>query len=253
MRETLVVISLAVALRDSDTAARTLYRLGQTDTRVSIAQLKDDLAALFQSYLGRRIEDVDSTLLLQELLTLALKHKIRVPPEYTLLGRASATIEGIVRQFDPDLDIAKIATPYAERLLIERVGPDNLQGGLYRALLQFQGLSQDVPLQVAQILNDLAGGNLSVNLRGAAVERLTETLLVATAAISGSILGAAFIVGSLIALSRMGWSVLGVPLVALLAGALGLTIFSWVVAYVVFRPRLRKLRLSGILGKRRRR
>ena len=43
MRETLIVLALAVAIRDSDTAARTLYRLGHAESRVSISDLRDDV------------------------------------------------------------------------------------------------------------------------------------------------------------------------------------------------------------------
>lgn len=250
MRETLIVLSLAVALKDADTAARTLYRLGQQDQRVNISELRDDLNDVFHKFLNRRIEEVEATLLLQELMSLAIRHKIRVPPEYTLLGRSSATIEGIIRDFDPDLDIAKVATPYAERLLLGRMGGDQLQGGLYRAMLQLQGLSHDVPLQLSQILSDLSAGNFSVTVKGPALEKLSGTILVATTALSLSILGGAFVIGSFLALTRLGWSVFGVPVIAILAAIAGVTIFSWVNAYVFLRPRLRKISIATMLGRR---
>jgi ubiquinone biosynthesis protein len=100
-QETLIVFALAVALRDADSVARTLYRLGHADRRIDIAAMRRDTADLFDRYLNRRLQDVDSNLLMQELLQLALKHGIRVPAEYTMLGRASATIEGIVRESRP--------------------------------------------------------------------------------------------------------------------------------------------------------
>jgi ubiquinone biosynthesis protein len=251
MRETLVVLSLAVALKDADTAARTLYRLGQPDQRVNISALRDELQALFHKFLGRPLEDVQATLVLQELMSLAIRHKIRVPPEYTLLGRACATIEGIIREFAPELDISKVATPYAERLLLGRVGGDQLQGGLYRAMLQLQGLSQDVPIQASQILSDLAAGNFSVTVKGPPIDKLTSTLLVATTAVSLSILGGSFVIGSFIALSRVEWSILGVPVFGIVGAMLGALIFSWVNAYVFLRPRLKKISLTDMLGKKR--
>lgn len=249
MRETLVVLSLAVALKDADTAARTLYRLGQSDARVSISELRDDLTGLFHRYVGQKIQDVDATLVLQELMLLAMKHKIRVPAEYTMLGRAGATIEGIIREFDPDIDVAKVAGPYAEQLLMGRVGPDQLQGGIYRLLLQMQGMSQDLPLQLSQILSDLAAGNFSTNVRGASLDRITSTLLVAATAISLSILGGAFVIGAFIALSQVQWTIYGVPVVAVMAAVAGGTIFSWVSAYLLLRPRMRKLRLRDFIGR----
>jgi len=248
MRETLVILTLAVALKDADTAARTVYRLGTGDARASLSDLRDDLNAHFNRYLGKSIKDVDASLVLQDLLGLVVKHKIRIPPEYALLGRSSATIEGIIRELDPEIDIAKVSAPYAEQLLMSRVAPGEIQGGLYRTLLQFQGYSQDVPLQLTQILSDLAGGNLAFQLRGPAVDRLTNTILMATMAICFSILGGAFVVGAFATLAQMPWQVHGIPIVALLGGMAGATIFSWVAAYVVFRPKLKKISLGRVLA-----
>ncbi len=250
MREMLGVLSLAVALRDADTAARALYRLGQGDARVSIAALRDELASLFARYLGRSIQDVDATMLLHELLSLAVRHKIRVPPEYSLLGRAGATIEGIVRSLDPEVDVSAVAAPYAERLLLERVGGGDLGGGLSRALLQFQGFSQDVPLQLSQLLADLSSGRFSIGLQAEPVDRLAGAIVTAAFAVSLSILGSAFVLGAFIALSGEHWEVLGVPVVAAFGAWMGFTIFGFVSAYVALRPRLKKLSLGALLKRR---
>ena len=251
MRETLVALSLATALKDADSAARTLYRMGHADSRVSISALRDDLQALYARYLNRRIEDVNSTLLMQEILQLAIRHRIRIPPEYTMLGRAGATIEGLVRSLDPDLDIAVESMPYAQKLMASRMGGESLEGGLSKMLLQFQGLSQDVPIQLSQILSDLSAGNLQITLQGRSVDRLNQTLVMATAAISGAILGGSFVIGAFIALSRVDWSMFGIPIVAIFGALAGAIIFSWVSAYVVIWPRLKKVRLSNWLSGRR--
>ncbi|MCK6546213.1 AarF/ABC1/UbiB kinase family protein [Myxococcota bacterium] len=247
MRDTLVVLVLAIAMRDADTVARTFYRLGQGDQRVNIAAVRDDTVMLFDKYLHRSIKDVESTVLMQELLNMGMKHRTRLPAEYTMLARAAGTIEGLVRELDPDIDVAKVATPYAEKLLLGRVAPDNVQGGLYRALLQFQGMSQDLPMQASQILNDLSSGNFTVNVSGRHIERLTTTLLVASTMIGGSIIGAAFIVGTFIALAGSGWKFLGIPVVALVGAMSALMIISWLGIYAAVRPRLKKISIRRFL------
>lgn len=252
MKETLVVLALAIAIRDADTVARTLYRLGQGDQRVSISAVRDDTKQVFDRYLNRRIQDVDAKVLLHELLSLAMKHKIRVPAEYTMLGRAGGTIEGIVREFHPDIDVAKVATPYAERLLLGRVAPDNVQGGFYRALLQFQGLSQDLPIQASQIMSDLASGNFSINVTGRLIEKLNATLLVSATMVGGTILAGAFVIGTFIGLSSVGWKVLGVPVVPAFGALCAGTLILWVSVYAAIRPRLKRISLSRFLFRKRR-
>ncbi|MCA9551774.1 MAG: AarF/ABC1/UbiB kinase family protein [Myxococcales bacterium] len=251
MQETIVVLALAVAVRDADTVARTLYRLGQHDQRVSLSDVRQDTIDLFNRYLNRSIKDVDSTTLVQEILTLGMKHRLRIPPEYTMLGRAGATIEGIVRELDPDIDVADVAKPYAERLLMDRVAPDNMQGGMYKALLQLQGMSEELPLQVSQILSDLSSGKLNVTVSGRDLERLTNTVLMSATTIAGAILGGAFVVGSFIGMAQLDWAIGGVPIVGIFGALVGATVMTWVGAYILLRPRLKKISLLRLLTKRR--
>lgn len=251
MRDTLVVLALAVSVRDADTVARTLYRLGQADERVNLADVRSDTVDLFDRYLGRSIQDVNSTVLTQEILNLGMKHRLRIPAEYTMLGRAGATIEGLVRELDPDIDVTEVARPYAEKLLMNRVAPDNMQEGLYRTLLQFQGLSQDVPLQVTQILSDLSSGRFAVDVAGAQMENLRSSILVAATTVAGSILGGAFVIGSFIGMAQLDWQIYGVPLVGAVGALVGVIVMSWVGAYVVLRPRLKKISLLRLFARKR--
>lgn len=247
MQETLVMLALGVAVRDPDTVARTMYRLGQSDERVDIAALRNDVAGLLERYGGRVISEVDTQLLTRDLLTLAVQHRIRIPPEYAMLGRAATTLEGVVRELDPNFDATEIAKPYAERLLKDRVAPQNVQDGLYRALLQFDGLSHDLPLQVSQIVADLASNRLGLRVGGRSVDRISETIRAAAYTISAAILGGAFVIGSFIGLSRVDWEIGGVPIVGVVGAIVGLTVIFWLGAYVMVRPRLKKLSLSRIL------
>lgn len=240
MHETLVVFALAVSLRDADSVARTLYRMGHADRRVDIAAVRSDVASLFERYLDRRIKDVDSQVLLRELLQLAMKHGIRIPAEYTVLARAGASIEGLVRDLDPNLDVSKLVKPFAEKLLLERVAPGAVQSNVYRALLQFQGLQDELPLQLSQILSDMASGRFGVAIAGPELHRLNRTIATAGTTLAGAVLAGAFIIGSFIGLARVEWTVADVPLVGVLGAALGFSVLVWLSAYALLAPRLRR-------------
>ena len=250
MQETLVVLALAVSVRDADTVARTLYRLGQGDHRVDLSDVRNDTVLVLNKYVDRRLSDIDSTLLLQDILTLGMKHRLRIPAEYTMLGRAGTTIEGIVRDLDPHIDVTAVVRPYAERLLLSRVGIEQVEGSLYRAMLQFQGLSADVPLQVSQILSDLSSGKTQVQILGPSIERLQAAVLIAGTLVAGALVAGAFIIGAFIALARFEWVLFGIPALGLFGALAGAIVAAWVVAYAFFRPRLKKLSLLRLMGRR---
>ncbi|TMB40358.1 MAG: AarF/ABC1/UbiB kinase family protein, partial [Deltaproteobacteria bacterium] len=120
MQESIVVLVLAIGLRDPDTVARLLYKVGIPDERINLHRFRADIHDILDRYLGLKLSEVSSTTLLNELTDLALTYKIKIPKEYAVLSKASATTEGIIRQLDPDLDVAQVALPYAKQLLIDR-------------------------------------------------------------------------------------------------------------------------------------
>ncbi|MEM1023842.1 MAG: AarF/UbiB family protein [Myxococcota bacterium] len=250
MQETLVVLALAVALRDPDSVARTIVRLGRAEHRIDLGALRRDVAELFEEALDRSISEVDSRVLVAKLVDLGLGHGIRLPADYALLARASATIEGVVRSLDPDIDVASVARPFAERLLMERVAPENVQGGLYRALLQLQGLQDELPLQLSQIMSDLAGGRLGVSVGGREVERLREVIATSANTLAGAVLAGAFIIGAFIGLARLEGTLFGVPIVGIVGALVGMVVLVFLLAYALVRPRVRKLRLRGWLSRK---
>ncbi len=252
MRETMVVLALGIALKDADSVARTIYRMGQPGQRVDIGEVRRDTQALFDRYLNRRLRDVDSQRMLQELLQLAMKHRIQIPAEYALLGRAGTTIEGMVREFDPDLEASSIVRPFAERLLMERVAPEGVQAGVYRALLQLQNLQQDVPVQLSQILSDMSGGRFGVSISGPELTRLNRSIVTAANTMAGAVLGGAFIIGSFIGLAQVEWSVRNVPIVGILGALGGTVVLVWLSAYALVRPRIRRFSVLRWLRGRRR-
>jgi ubiquinone biosynthesis protein len=176
-------------LKDSDSVARLLYRMGAPEGQASLSAFRSDIDALLGRHLPRTLGEVDARNLLVDLLDLAVKYRVRVPREYALLSRAAVAVEGILRQLQPDLDILSVALPYAKELLAGRYELGQLQGGLMRTLLRFQGLATDLPIQLSQILLDLETGRFRVHVRSPELERM-NTNLRAAAVFAGAVDGA---------------------------------------------------------------
>jgi ubiquinone biosynthesis protein len=171
-REALVTLIVAVALRDPDSVARILNRIGVPDVHSPIAEFKGDIRGILERYLGLKLEEIRTATLLRDLLDLSVRHRIRIPKEYAVLAKASITVEGIIRKLYPRLDILEIGLPYAKELLLQRFNPGDASSTLMKSLLKIQGLAEDVPGQLTQILVDLEGGKFRVNVHSEAVERV---------------------------------------------------------------------------------
>lgn len=251
MQETLVMLCLAVALKDSDSVARILYRVGVPDARANLMGFRNDIESILGQHLPTTLGQVDARTLLRDLLDLAVKYRIRIPKEYALLSRASISTEGMLRGLYPELNIIEVALPYAKELMAGRYDPSQLQGGLMRTLLRFQSMAQDLPTQLSQILLDLETGKFSVTVRADQFDKLNENLRsVAVIAFLG-LCACGFIVGAFIAFAPRPPMYGNVPVLGIVGIALSAALFGAVLTWYLFGGRFGKVSVSRFLKKRR--
>ncbi|RKG56938.1 AarF/ABC1/UbiB kinase family protein [Corallococcus sp. CA054B] len=251
MQETLVMLCLAVALKDSDSVARILYRVGVPDARANLMGFRNDIDSILGQHLPTTLGQVDARTLLRDLLDLAVKYRIRIPKEYALLSRASVSTEGMLRGLYPELNIIEVALPYAKELMAGRYDPTQLQGGLMRTLLRFQSMAQDLPTQLSQILLDLETGKFSVTVRAEQFDKLNENLRsVAVIAFLG-LCACGFIVGAFIAFAPRPPMYGNVPVLGIVGIALAAALFGAVLTWYLFGGRFGKVSVTRFLKKRR--
>jgi ubiquinone biosynthesis protein len=250
MQETLVMLCLAVALKDSDSVARILYRVGVPDARANLVGFRNDIDAILGQHLATTLGQVDTRSLLRDLLDLAVKYRIRIPKEYALLSRASVSTEGMLRSLYPEMNIIEVALPYAKELLAGRYDPSQLQGGLMRTLLRFQSMASDLPTQLSQILLDMESGKFTVTVRADQFDKLNENLRSAAVIAFLGLCACGFIVGAFIAFAPKPWMYDGVPVLGVVGIALAAALFGAVFTWYLFGGRgLGKVRLSRWLKK----
>lgn len=255
MRENIVLLVLAVALRDAESAARLIYRVGIPDQRTNLGAFRQDIQEILNRYLGQRIKDVEARSVARDILDLAVRYKIKVPKEYAVLSKAAMTAEGVIRKLDPELDALAVGLPYAKELLQGRFDPAALFGGAggMRSLLRLQTLVHDVPLQLSQILMDLEAGKFTVAAKSEELPELTRAIRGLGITVFLGLLAGGCVVGTFIALSEVQWSVWGMPanLVYAIAGAVLATVLWWAaMSWSAIQGRFRrKLRLSRLLGR----
>jgi ubiquinone biosynthesis protein len=202
MQEALVTLLVAVALRDPETVARVLYRIGVPEAHTPITSLRDDISGILDRYLGLKLDQIRSSTLLTDMLDLAVRHKIKVPREYALLCKSSVTIEGVIRGLYPELDIMEVGLPYAKEMLFSRFQPGDASGALMKSMLKLQGLAEDVPSQLSQILADLEGGKFRVHVRAESIDRLADNVRSLGLTVFLGLLASALALGGLFVVAR---------------------------------------------------
>jgi ubiquinone biosynthesis protein len=167
------------------------------------------------------------------------RHRIRVPVDIVLLGKAWLTLEGTVRRLDPSCNLVELAQPYHRRILRERYGPKAIAGGLRRMSGDYLMLARTLPGQVRRLVGSLARGAFRMDLKHEHLDDLIREIDRSANRLSFSlIIGATIIGSSLIMVTDRGVKLFGYPLLGvvgyLIAGLFGL----WLVIAILRSGRL---------------
>ncbi len=247
MQQTLIQLSMAVAMRDADTTTRLIYRLGRPMGRVPLGELRITVEELMNKYLVRSLDQVDATSLINELTDVAIRYRIRVPPDYALLGKAGGTLEGIIRQLAPELDITDTIMPYAQKLLAERYSPQALGKLAVRTAVQVMDGAQELPLLAHQLLSDLEQGRITIQVHNEEMDRMSRVLNDLGTKLFMGMVAMGTVLGTFFILALYPWEVGGWNMWGILGAALSTVLVMLVLSWHILYTRMRKISVKALL------
>ncbi|MCA8920680.1 MAG: AarF/ABC1/UbiB kinase family protein [Planctomycetes bacterium] len=237
---------LAVVLKNPSMLARLTLKVGQPPAGFDRVAYERDIRGLMDKYVGVNLKDLSSASILSDSVDVIRRHRIRIPPTFAILSRATATLEGIIRELYPEFDFQETVYPYAQRLMFRRFNVDRAGPEAMALLVGLQEFVNEVPGQLNQLLLDLSSGRFQVSLRGEAVEELSTVGRVHSVRLVLAMLAAGLIVAAGLTLAPYKQWV--VPVLALLA--LGFVLFALTLTFV-FPHGWQRIRLGKFMFWRR--
>ena len=111
-------IVVSMVTNDLETLTNAVVTLGNAGPETDRGKLSEDLDAFIKGFLAiSNIGDLDMSGLLGDLTDLASRNHMKLPGEYTMLVRGLATIEGVVEELCPEMNLFK----YISDKMIERM------------------------------------------------------------------------------------------------------------------------------------
>jgi len=199
MQDTIISLFLGVVFRDAETVALTLYKAGATEGRVDLRSFRREVDRLMTQFHGLSMSELADRSNLVEFIEVAARYRIQLVAEYTIIARTASMLDGVARELCPDIDIVEKVTPYAQKLVGNRLSPERISEDLLRLVQHAQVSLQDLPMQFSQLLTDVESGNLRFQARvddlqelhasvGRAGIRTSIAILSASLGVSGAIL-----------------------------------------------------------------
>ena len=256
-QDDLISLILNILAGDVDAIARTLLKMGRPVGRVSLREFRADVERIRGDYIDATVGEIDVSKFIQEVMDAAQYHKIKLNPNYAVLTKTAATIEGIMRTLKPDLDVMELGMPYARDLALRRFSAQKIAQSALQTAMGFSSFVTKVPQQMDQVLMDMESGNLTITIRNESLDQMGESLNTqGTRMFLGVIASGMAIVAALL-IQPYDTEIWGVPLMLVIGilSALGATIlFWWALGWHVAASRKgKKLRLEPLMRLFRRR
>ena len=162
---------------DTDAMADGVLAIGTGSAATDRNKLKEDLEAFSAKYMNvSSLSDIDFSALLGEVCDLADKHHIVMPGRFTMLVRSFLTIEGVMEQLCPELNLFDIIS---EKLMDRMKKSFSLKAeiqSLGEGVLDMGKKVSKIPQLAAEALNDVMKGRLKINLELTGYEDVVRQL-----------------------------------------------------------------------------
>jgi len=231
LQENLRQLFLAVMARDAAWLASVYLGMGGAIGELNRAAFVSDLGLSLDRYYNASEAGMRSfSVILREFVALGRKHHVRLPREVTMLVRAFAELESLVRKLDPQLSPLAVFQRYSGRLLKHAFLPDLGIARIaetYRMVSSLREVTGEAPVTLRRIMNRLERGEPLFDIRHQSSGSLERHMLHASNRLAFALIVAAILVGSAIVLAAHAgphWE--GVPLLGIagfvVAGLLGI-------------------------------
>ncbi|MCK8825224.1 ABC1 kinase family protein [Fuchsiella alkaliacetigena] len=232
--ETIADLFMAIIARDERIMLRELLELGMVPRQINKRLLKRELKELLDEYYGASLEEISLSQIINQLLELAYKYRIKLPTDFILLGKALVTIEGVASDLNPSFNVFEVAKPFAYQLLKKKYNPVRLVKNLFRQGQEMYRFLENFPQQVGNILDLLEKQDLQIELKHVGLEELISKLDIVTNRLSISVIVTALIIGSsLIMQVDKGPQFLGIPAIGLSGYLVATFLGIWLVISIM--------------------
>ena len=243
-RSVLREMIFAVAKQDSAALADGLLRFAGTESNPEdYPALLADLDMVVKEFGTVDLGDLDIAAFLTSLTSLAQRHGIEVPGTVTTVGRALVTLEGLLDEFIPDVNMIQIISDHiAGSKSLDRAAKDKIKAlgveghqalhGLLSAASESRVAMRMLTRGQLRMNMEVVGSEEPMRLLSDMVNRLTMALIVV----------GLFVGSSIVYYAGMKPIIFGIPVVGFMGYVIAFILSAWIVFDIYFKGRRSKRR-----------
>ena len=210
-----ILFLLGIVTKNPRQLVRSLQKMGVLSHHVDRKALRRDVERLLDKYLDTTLKKINLGKAVAEIFSLTYRYHIRIPAEFTLLGKTIMTLEGVIEDLNADIKLIDLLHPYAGRLARDRFSHEAIKDVVTEHFFETTDFLFSLPRRLNDLLDRLDTEGLPFQLHFPEwektiqhLDRLANRLTFSIVLLSFSIIMAALIIGAGMVTSIAGENVI---------------------------------------------
>ena len=227
-------IFLALANHDYDALVRQYVDMGfLSDESVNVEifqqEMKEDLVEFLEPYYIMQAKQIDFGAYIDRITRILLRHRLKLPSNMYLMDKALITLEGILKQIDPEFNYFESAKPYVADLVRRRRNPFRTFITAKKDMAELIDVVALLPKQLRAAFRKITRGEMRINIHIEELSHLIRDIDRSSNRLAFSVITAAIIIASSIIIhSGQGPLLFGLPMFGLIGYVLAAVLGLWI-------------------------
>lgn len=232
---------LAIGNSDTQKLVDVILTLGEHDDHIDYTLFYEHIETFMQHYVSMDLKDMNLGDAIQEIFTIAHRHRISMPKGVSMLARGLVTIESTVMMIDPHLSIIEIAANHVAGHMARQFDLKKELSLTGKKIYDASQYTLDLPIQLSDIMKMIMKGRIKVNLDIVdsnvplnAVNHMVNKLTV------GIVSAGLLMASSLLCTTQMEPKLFGIPAIGFIGYLTAVGLGIWLFFSVLKEKRKRK-------------
>ncbi len=160
----LIEMILAIISSDAQRCTQITLQLAEPMGELDLSRLEWDYDRLLHKYNNLSLQNMNASQAFYEILQAARRNNLRWPSNIGLFAKSLANLEGVGRQFNPEINLFEEVRPLMTDMFQRQLIGDDLVQSLLRTGLELKQLSLQSPRQLAFLLDRFSSETLKLKI-----------------------------------------------------------------------------------------
>ncbi len=225
---------LAVNRKDSKDLAEAMFDMGILKGKSDFDAFTMELDYLLSKYYDIPLKLVSFGGVLSDVMNLMNRYNLRMPPNLALLTVTLWSVEGLLRDIDPEFNSFEAAKPFVRELISKQMSPVSRVREFGRNVVEYYDFLEDLPRRMNHMMSKLEKGELKIIFSDEKLENLNVVIeRSSNRLILGALVSASVVSVSALILSGNRPVIGGIQILDILLGVAAV-VGGWLI-YSIFR------------------